>query len=262
MGLTTPDVRQRSLFPLLLLLACGSGAAALIYEVVWFQVLELVIGSSAVSIAALLATFMGGTCLGSTIFPRLVSNRRDPLRVYAVIEIGIAALGILLLVLMPLVGGTYTSWSGYGLSGFLLRGMVAAACLLPPTLLMGATLPALARTLPPTSSVSRLGGLYAANILGAVFGCLLAGFYLLRQYDGSTATFIAAAMNLAVAGVALLPVESRPLPEALEQSAGNVQTERSRNRDVALAIALSGFCALAAETIWTRVLGLVFGGSV
>src|SRR5438132_9325447 len=119
--------------PPLLLLAAGSGAAALIYEIVWFQLLELVIGSSAVSLAVLLATFMGGTCLGSLIFPRLVSVRRNPLRVYALIEIGIGVFGILVLLVMPLVGGV------------LLRGVVAAACLLPPTLLMGATLPALAR---------------------------------------------------------------------------------------------------------------------
>ena len=79
----------------LLLLAAGSGVAALIYEIVWFQLLELVIGSSAVSLAILLATFMGGTCLGSLIFPRLVSPQRDPLRAYAAIEFGISAFGIL-----------------------------------------------------------------------------------------------------------------------------------------------------------------------
>ncbi len=129
----------------LLLLAAGSGVAALVYEIVWFQLLELVIGSSAVSLAILLATFMGGTCLGSLIFPRLVSPQHDPLRAYAVIEFGISVCGILILLLMPLVGGIYTAWSGYGLAGFLVRGVVAAACLLPPTLLMGATLPALAR---------------------------------------------------------------------------------------------------------------------
>src|SRR4030095_4589261 len=120
----------------LLLLAAGSGVAALIYEIVWFQLLELVIGSSAVSLAILLATFMGGTCLGSLIFPRLVSPQRDPLRAYAAVEFGISACGILILLVMPLVGGIYTAWSGYGLAGFLVRGVVAAACLLPPTLLM------------------------------------------------------------------------------------------------------------------------------
>src|SRR5271167_1743021 len=103
----------RYLIPWLLLFA-GSGVAALIYEIVWFQLLELVIGSSAVSLAVLLATFMGGTCLGSLMFPRLVSARRNPLRVYGAIEIGIGILGILVLQLIPLVGGV------------LFRGIVAA----------------------------------------------------------------------------------------------------------------------------------------
>src|SRR2546426_7743997 len=102
----------------MLLLSFGSGVAALIYEIVWFQLLELVIGSSAVSLGVLLATFMGGTCLGSLIFPRLVSCRRDPLRVYATIEAGIGVLGILVLLLMPFAGG------------LVFRGVIAAVCLL------------------------------------------------------------------------------------------------------------------------------------
>src|SRR5262245_61771277 len=120
----------------MLLLSFGSGVAALIYEVVWFQLLELVIGSSAVLLGVLLATFMGGTCLGSLILPRLVSTRCNPLRAYAAIELGIAVFGILVLMLTPFVGSIYFAWTGYGLRGFLLRGVVAATCLLPPTLLM------------------------------------------------------------------------------------------------------------------------------
>src|SRR5262249_37665439 len=75
--------------PLLLLLFVGSGCAALIYEIVWFQLLELVIGSSAVSLGFLLGTFMGGMCLGSLLLPRFVSTERHPLRVYAMLEAGI-----------------------------------------------------------------------------------------------------------------------------------------------------------------------------
>src|SRR5512134_1002264 len=129
----------------LLLLFVGSGCAALIYEVVWFQLLQLVIGSSAVSLGVLLGTFMGGMCLGSLLLPRFVAASRHPLRVYAYIELAIGAIGLLVLFVMPLVGSLYTAWGGYGLTGFLLRGVVAAICLLPPTLLMGATLPAVAR---------------------------------------------------------------------------------------------------------------------
>src|SRR5438552_16012926 len=198
---------SRWFLPLMFLLACGSGVAALIYEIVWFQLLEFVIGSSAVSLAVILATFMGGMCLGSLIFPRLVSTRQNPLKVYAAIEIGIGVLGVMVLLLIPLTNGVYTAWSGDGLRGFLLRGIVAAVCLLPPTLLMGTTLPALARGIgrdaATPNGVSWIGFFYGGNIAGAVFGCLLAGFYLLRVHDMATATYVAFALNGTVAVLAL-----------------------------------------------------------
>src|SRR6476469_9981164 len=80
--------------PLLLILFAGSGCSALIYEIVWFQLLQLVIGSSAVSLGVWLGTFMGGMCLGSLALPRLISARHHPLRVYALIELGIGVFGI------------------------------------------------------------------------------------------------------------------------------------------------------------------------
>ena len=249
----------------MLLLSFGSGVAALIYEVVWFQLLELVIGSTTVSLGMLLATFMGGMCLGSLMLPRLASAQRHPLRVYAVIELGIGVLGILVLHLVPLVGGVYTAWSGYGLKGFVLRGAVAAACLMPPTLLMGATLPALARQINTTDDgVSWLGFFYGANIAGAVLGCLVAGFYLLRKYDVYAATYVAVAINLSMAGLALglagvIP-RGRDPDDRVRQAPAGVP-----GRSVAtvyVAISLSGLCALAAEAIWTRMLGLLFGASV
>src|SRR5205085_2780489 len=89
--------------PVLLLLFVGSGCAALIYEIVRFQRLDLFVGSSSVSIGVLLGTFMGGMCLGSFLLPRIISPREHPLRVYALLELSIGAIGLLLLVLMPLV---------------------------------------------------------------------------------------------------------------------------------------------------------------
>ena len=73
----------RRYLPALLLLFVGSGCAALIYEVVWFQLLQLTIGSSAVSLGVLLGTFMGGMCLGSILLPRWISASHHPLKVYA-----------------------------------------------------------------------------------------------------------------------------------------------------------------------------------
>jgi spermidine synthase len=250
----------------MLLLSFGSGVAALIYEVVWFQLLELVIGSTAVSLAMLLATFMGGMCIGSLMLPRLISGRRHPLRVYALIELGIGALGILVMYLVPLAGGLYTAWTGYGLNGFLLRGFVAALCLLAPTMLMGATLPALAREINMTDhGVSWLGFFYGANIAGAVLGCLLSGFYLLRMYDVYAATYVAMAINLSMAGLAFALARRNPPgldPDDFVKQAPSAEPGKHSVAAVYIAISLSGLCALAAEAIWTRLLGLLFGASV
>src|ERR1700689_4680780 len=200
---------NRSL-PLLALLMAGSGCAALIYEIVWLQLLQLIIGSSAVSLAILLAAYMGGLCLGSAIFSRVVSSRYHPLRVYAVLELGIGLLGVLVLFGVPLVGRLYLVGATQGMFGLVLRGFVAAICLLPPTLLMGGSLPALARWVQTTPKgvssfgTSWVGFLYSANIAGAVFGCLFAGFYLLRIYDMAITTYVAAAINLVVAGLSFL----------------------------------------------------------
>src|SRR5262249_46486792 len=161
-----------------------------------------------------------------------------------------------------------------GMLGLITRGAVAAACLLPPTVLMGASFPAIARTLDETSkAASWLGGLYSANIAGAVAGCLIAGFYLLRVYDMAIATYIAAAINVTVALAALAlgirgtrgqtprptgPIARDEGPDPLSPSAG-------RAPGVALiyiTIAVSGLTALGAEVVWTRLLSLLLGATV
>ncbi len=255
--------------PVLLLLFVGSGCAALIYEIVWFQMLELFVGSSSVSIGVLLGTFMGGMCLGSFLLPRLISPRHHPLKVYALLEIAIGVIGLLLLLVLPLVGYVYTAWGGYGISGYLLRGLVASICLLPPTLAMGATLPAVARWVQTTpTGVSWLGFFYAGNIAGAVVGTLLAGFYLLRVFDMNTATYVAAAINFAVGGLGLLVAAKTPATldrdQPLTPNPQSLIPGPKPLGDTALvyvAIGLSGFCALAAQVIWTRLLSLLFGAS-
>jgi spermidine synthase len=246
-----------------LLLFVGSGCSALIYEIVWFQMLRLVIGSSAVSLGVLLGTFMGGMCLGSLAFSRIVSVRCHPLRVYALLELGIGGLGFALLFVLPLAGHAYTSFVGSGMPGFLLRACVCTVGLLPPTVLMGATLPAIARWVKTTpEGVARLGFFYGANILGAVFGCLLAGFYLLRVYDVVIATYVAVSINAAVAaiGLALAAVSGYETT-----GDGSASAPRDVGRDqwtVYLAIALSGMSALGAEVVWTRLLSLMLGATV
>jgi spermidine synthase len=256
---------SRRFLPLLVLLFIGSGCAALIYEIVWLQWLQLLIGSTAVSLGVLLGTFMGGMCLGSLLLPRLISSRRHPLRVYAMLEIGVAVFGLLMLAGMPLVERFYTAF-GHGFHGILLRGVVSAICLLPPTLLMGATLPAIARWVETTpQGVSWLGFFYGGNIAGAVCGCLLAGFYLLRVHDMAVATYAAAGFNVAVAFFALVLASKTTHEPARDESAGNTPQRAAHapgDWAVYVAIALSGLCALGAEVVWTRLASLMLGGTV
>ncbi len=256
-----PETGRR--FPALLALFVGSGCAALIYEIVWFQLLQLVIGSSADSLGVLLGTFMGGMCLGSLLAPRLVSAGRHPLRVYAVLELGIGVIGLLILVAMPYVDHVYITGVGHGQGSIRLRGLVCAVLLLPPTVLMGATLPVMARWVETSArGVSWLGLFYGGNIAGAVFGCLLAGFYLLRIHDLTIATFVAAGINLAVATVALVLAGRGPWRAPAAIASADLSPQTSGAWCVYVGIGLSGLCALGAEVVWTRLLSLMLGATV
>ena len=205
--------RMPRFLPLLLLLFAGSGCSALIYEIVWYQLLQLAIGSTAVSLGVLLATFMGGLCIGSVALPRLRFAERQPLRIYALLEFGIAICAILVLFGVPLIDRAYIAGAEHGLPGMLLRGLICAVCLLPPTVLMGASLPAIVRSLEPDARGAMWWGLlYGGNTAGAVFGCLFAGFYLLRIYDTVIATFVAAAINVTIAAISFALARRATVP--------------------------------------------------
>ena len=231
-----------------------------IYEVVWFQLLQLVIGSSAVSLAVLLGVYMGGMCLGSVLLPKFVPRERHPLKLYALIEAGIGVCGLLVLYAVPQIDRVYAAMYSViavnGFAGVLLRGVICALFLLAPTLLMGASLPAMARWVESSrEGVAWLGFFYGGNIVGAVIGSVLAGFYLLRLFDMSVATWTAVAINAAVAviGFALAglakysvvneiaEVETAPETSEIVTDAIPLEPEEPATRPVYVAIALSGF---------------------
>jgi spermidine synthase len=229
------------------MLFVGSGCAALIYEIVWFQLLQLVIGSSTLSMGVLLGTFMGGMCLGALALPRVISAGPHPIRIYACLELAIGVMGILALAVVPA-----------------LPAALAAMCLIPPTLMMGATLPAISRWIKMSpAGISWLGLFYAGNITGAVLGCVLAGFYLLRVYDVTVATGVAVTINMVVAIVALWLSNRAPYKPSMDSTNDIAETRVTRkDTPVYLAVALSGLGALGAEAVWTRALSLVLGATV
>ena len=263
--------RPSRFLPLLLVLFAASGCSALIYEIVWYQMLQLAIGSTAVSLGFLLASFMGGLCIGSIGLPRMLGTRYSgthPLRIYAALELGIGMCGILVLFGIPLVDRIYIAGAEHGLPGLMLRGFISAVCLLPPTILMGASLPALVRWVENTPrGVSWWGLLYGGNTAGAVFGCLLAGFYLLRVYNMATATYVAAALNFAIAGASYLlaartPARSDEGEVEPTPAAPALAGKPAPNWPIYLTIAISGATALGAEVVWTRLMAMILGSTV
>lgn len=257
------SLAREKFYPVVLCFFVGSGFAALIYEIVWFQLLELVIGSTAASLAVLLGTFMGGMCLGSLAFARIIPASFHPLKAYAAIEFGIGLIAILVLYLLPPAADLYASIGAQGSVGILLRAILCAAFLLAPTVLMGATLPCAARFIERTPrGVSWLGILYTGNLAGGVAGCLVAGFYLLRLYDMPTATFAAVAINVLCAALALIVAAATPYQAAGAAASPERLRGLSESIAVYLAIALSGLTALGAQVVWTRLLSLLLGPSV
>jgi len=256
-------IRSSKFLPLLVILFIGSGCAALIYEVIWLQMLQLVVGVTSLSLGVLLGTFMGGMCLGSLLLPRLISIKQHPLRIYAFLELGIGLFGLLILFGMPLINHIYTGFAGYGLFGSILwRSVIAAICLLPPTILMGATLPAISRWVETTpKGVSWMGFFYGGNIFGAVAGCLLAGFYLLRVFDIAIATYVALGLNIIVAAGAIL-ISRINLYHADQPDTESNEPHTLKLKAVYITIALSGMAALGSEVIWTRLLSIMLGATV
>ena len=259
----TPELatsRSSRLLPALLVLFAASGCAALIYEIVWLQLLQLVIGSNAWSIAVLLGTWMGGMCIGSLLLPRLIPSTRNALRVYAFLELATGICGILVLFGLPLLRNVYLAGLSGGMPNAALRAICCAVCLLPPTILMGATLPLIARWVESMPSATKWWGyFYGVNIAGGVLGCFAAGFYLLRVYDMSIASYAAVAINVII-GLASLAMAGSEAPASIADASQRA-TARVPNRpwDVYFTIGISGLTALGAEVVWTRLLSLMLG---
>ncbi len=258
---------------LLRLMFFGSGCAALIYEIVWFHLMRLVIGASALSVGIVLASFMGGMFLGSLLFPRYVPEDRHPLRVYGMLELGVGVCGLAMPLLLPAIRSVYIGLVGYGALGIALRGVIATVLLLPPTALMGATLPAIARRYPSgRRGMSALAWLYTTNTAGAVLGSLVSAFYLLALWDVWVATAAAAALNFVVGGLAvrLSRATPRTIAPSVREAAHGTPRLRKKSarayvidvRSVYWAAGLSGLTALAAQVLWTRLLTLLFGATV
>jgi predicted membrane-bound spermidine synthase len=244
---------------LILALFLVSGTSALVYQVAWQRLLVLFAGGDVAAMTIIVTAFMAGLGLGSLIGGWLADRAtvRTNLLVFAVAELLIGLFGF--------YSGSFFHDLLYArlavlVESRMIMALVLFACLLPPTLLMGLSLPVLARALTDCApgAAGRIGGLYAANTLGAGLGALLVTWVLL-PLGGIEATLRWAALGNAVCALLMLPVlwKLRPVPETLAPSPAPEQRQAAPQKFAACLVVffISGFAALAAEMVWLRVLG-------
>jgi spermidine synthase len=253
-----------------LLLFFASGAVGLIYQVVWVRLFIHVFGATVLAVSTVLAAFMGGLALGGLWAGRRAARMRNPLRTYGLLEAGLAVYAALVPFLLkamhPLYEAVYPGLSGSfaALSAF--RFVVSLLILLPPTFLMGATLPVLTAHAErmPTRIRARVAHLYATNTFGAVAGTALASFILLATLGMRGTLVFGVGLNVTVALVALLLARGgndRPiLDDDDADMIGPQEDLRPIPRPLLLGTAgVLGFSALAFEILWTRTLALALG---
>lgn len=243
-----------------------SGAAGLLYEVVWGKQLAYLLGSSLHSVATVVAAFLGGLALGARFLGTRLARRPGLARVYATLEVGIAVLGLALLpVLRSLdgpVGQLYRLWGGESPAFAVARVVLLFAVLVPPAALMGATLPVLVARIERGALGAGLARLYAINTLGAVLGSVLGGYLLMPGFGLTATTIVAAALNLAAALLAFVsPADEREASRAAPSTIVPVLPPTAR-RGFALLFAITGCTALLLQLAWVRLFGLVLGSSV
>ncbi len=267
----TPEQRfERRFLPALFLL---SGISGLVYQVVWMRMLIRVFGITIYATSTIIAVFMGGLALGAWIAGKYVTRGNPTLRTYAWIEVGIALAAVAATVGMKALPGVYASFfqgdpsaiGGASATEVLLRLALSAAVLLPPTVLMGTTLPLITRwiTREDAEVGDRLALFYGLNTLGAVAGTFACGFFAIALLGEFAAVGVGVAINLGIAvAVALHPAAARPASDVAPPAASTGEPDPARVRVFLGLAAVSGFCALAYEVIWTRLLVLVLGNSV
>jgi spermidine synthase len=278
----------------LLALFFVSGACGLVYEVVWMRMLTLVFGATAFATSTILASFFTGLALGSFHFGRVADRGGNTLRLYALLEMGIGVFAFLMPVLFAGLTVLYVWVARQFDIGYyplnLVRFVLSFLVLLVPATLMGGTLPVMVKFFARRRDLlaRNIGHLYSVNTFGAVVGAVSAGFFLILWLGVKETAYVAGVVNLAL-GVTVLALarglergrEAVPdgaTPDlATEVEAGEpvAETAAGETADVAAirttgaaahvaspglarlvlwAIAVSGFCALALEVLWTRAL--------
>ena len=244
-----------------------SGFAGLLYEVCWLRQAALAFGSTTFAIGTVLAVFFLGLALGSYAFGRIAERSLRPLRVFALLELGLGAFALCSITAFEAADSLYGL--AYRVAGdrftllVVVRVALLSIVLLPPTFLMGGTLPLFSRHFVVRSSGigAAVGGLYALNTLGAAAGCAAAGLVLLPSLGLWKTIAIGSALNV-VAGLAVVSLRNPPLTPASDARGDLDAVPLSRRTVVSSLFFLTGFVALGNEVLWTRFLALLVGNTV
>jgi spermidine synthase len=248
-----------------------SGFCSLVYETVWIRKFSLIFGSTIFATTIVVAVFFAGLALGSSLFASIATRSKNPVGLYALLEVVIGAYALAFPIF--LVGAQYVYSLSYPALHesfallFFVRGLVAVAVLIVPTVAMGGTLPILTKHfIRRLDTAGRRSGLiYGANTLGAALGSFFAGYLLLQTLGASGTNLLAALINVAI-GVLALTVsaqsevgarsDSAPSrPKALRKKKAAINTDRSITV-VIVCFALSGFVSMAYEIVWLRYLSI------
>ncbi len=252
-------------------LLLGSGACALVYQVVWQREFRLVFGASTAASAAVLAIFVAGLGAGSLLLGPRADRARSPLRLYAGLEALIALSAAASPSLLDLARWAYLALGGTPqlgeAGGTLARLGAASLVLLVPTFLMGGTLPAAARAATPPEDAHRgdTALLYGLNTLGAVLGSALATFALLEALGTRATLWAACVVNAGVAAAAWLLAGGSREPEvgaAPHPAADQPEPAPAPRAFVLCAAAVVGAVFFLMEIVWYRMLGPLLGGTV
>ena len=253
-----------------------SGAAGLVYQVVWTRMLTQIFGNTTYAIATVLSAFMAGLAIGSYLFGKIADRGKNDFLLYGLLEAGVGIYGFAVPWLFALAQKAYGPIFGLNQSYPFLFNLVlfflSFVLLVFPTLLMGATLPVLSRFYVRSFSQfgRRVGDLYATNTTGAVIGCAAAGFFLIPTLGMRTTVYVAAGLNLIIAALILVVDrlrDKKPL-EYITASGEIPETPVTDNSPpwlgwvVLVSFGLSGFASLVYENAWTRALTLVIGSSI
>jgi len=250
-----------------------SGAAGLIYEIVWARQLVLVFGNTTQAVSAILTGFFGGMAIGSIVGGRIADRVRSPLRMYGVLEIALVVVVMLTPLTFQLIHelyrGAYGALQEQPQVLSLLRFGLALLALGPATVMMGATLPTLTRHFAGGEHLSgAFGRLYALNTLGAILGTVVAGFVLIELLGLTGALTVGAACSGVSGVVAVLLARGQPATAAAGATADapvartGRATESIPRPTLALLVAfVSGLTSLGYQTLWTRLLASGTGSS-